>query len=175
MSTFVYVTGFTEVGASLTINGAFVEVDHTTGHFNHTLALPEPEVGYKVSRTSVLVVAMDASGNSVSQEGWVNRLEGEVEKTVEATEDTGSLVLTFALIILVLSITIVVTYRVYGSREELVAPEEGHADTTVELEPARGPPAGQTKGKPGAPKGDGKGGKGPDTGGDADLEDAEVD
>ena len=42
------------------------------GGFTHRkLELPVPQVGYKVSRTQVRVVATDPAGNVAVQEGWV--------------------------------------------------------------------------------------------------------
>ena len=158
LSTFVFVTGFTEVGATLTVNGAFVEVDPFTGRFNCTVELPLPPVGYKVSRTQVRVVATDAAGNVAVQEGWVNRLEGEIQEPVEVAEDNGSMLLVFAMIILLLAVLMAVAYRYYDQRveraERLEAEGEG-GETVVALEPEGGkqPPRGKAGGQNG-PKGE---------------------
>ncbi len=135
LGTFVYVTGFTEVGATLTVNGAFVEVDHVTGRFNCTMELPAPQVGYKVSRTQVRIVATDAAGNVATQEGWANRLEGEVGEPVEVADDNGSLLMVFAMIILLLAVLMAVAYRYYDQRVERadrLEAEGAKEDTVVE-------------------------------------------
>ena len=148
LGTSVYVTGFTEVGATLTVNGAFVEVDHATGRFNCTLELPLPQVGYKVSRTQVRVVATDAAGNVAVQEGWVNRLEGQMAEPVEVAEDSGSMLLVFAMIILLLAVVMAVVYRYYDQRverTERLEVESKQGETVVEVGPAgdKRPPKGE--------------------------------
>ena len=119
LGTFVYVTGFTETGTSLTINGIFVEVDPANGHFNYTMDLPMPQEGSKVSRTLIHVVSADEAGNTAAQEEWVNRLEGERTQEGDGDEENTVTVLVFALLILALSIVIAVGYMRYRSQAEL--------------------------------------------------------
>ncbi len=119
LGTFVYVTGFTETGTSLTINGIFVEVDPANGHFNYTMDLPMPQEGSKVSRTLIHVVSADEAGNTAVHEEWVNRLEGERTQEGDGDEENTVTVLVFALLILALSIVIAIGYMRYRSQAEL--------------------------------------------------------
>ena len=76
LSDFVYVSGFTEIGAALTINGVSVHVDEETGYFNYSLSLPAPPPGQKISTTDIVATSVDAAGNSVTKTERVNRIEG---------------------------------------------------------------------------------------------------
>jgi hypothetical protein len=135
LGTFVYVTGITETGTSLTINGIFVDVDPVNGHFNYTMDLPMPQEGWEVSRTLIRVASADEAGNTAVQEEWVNRLEGERTQEDDGDEENTVTVLVFALLILGLSIVIAVGYMRYRSQAELYEDIEspGH-DASAPLE-----------------------------------------
>lgn len=133
IGSFVYVTGFTETGTSLTINGMFVEVDPANGHFNYTMDLPVPEEGFKVSRTQIEVVSADDAGNTAVHEEWVNRLEdGGVQEDVGDEENTTT-VLVFALLILALSIMIALVYMRYRTQAELYECLESQRDEEEDI------------------------------------------
>jgi hypothetical protein len=143
LGTFVYVTGYSEVGASVTINGAFVQVDPVTGKFNYTMFLPAPQVGYMVSRTLIHVVSTDAAGNTAAQDSWVNRVEEQKVQEKKIGDNNGWVVFALALIILGLALVLAVWYVNYGPmaededvrEDDMVEPE---AETHTSKGPAEG-------------------------------------
>jgi len=130
MGNFVYVTGYTEVGTSLTVNGVFVQVDPVNGQFRYTLYLPLPEPGYKVSRTLIHVVSTDPAGNVAVHDEWVNRLQGEAVEE-ETTSDNTTMVLVFALIILVLSAVVVLLYQRYRESSDVLEGDDEHGSGAI--------------------------------------------
>jgi hypothetical protein len=135
--TFVYVTGFTEIGAKLLVNGVMVEVDEMTGHFNYSLELLPPVGTNKIHSTLVRVTSTDAAGNMAIEEETVNRIEGVDVDKEEKIKNSEWMVLLFSLIILALAIVGTVAHQRYTTGEELTleTPDEDMAaDEEIDIE-----------------------------------------
>jgi hypothetical protein len=146
LSDFVYVTGFTEIGVALTINGVSVEVDSKDGYFNYSLELPPPPSGLKISTTIVRVVSTDEAGNTNIQELPVNRLEGVDVKKEEEISSAEWLVLALALVIFGLTFAGVIGYQRIQTQDELIESMEAREAAIVAGPPASKPPARPTRG-----------------------------
>jgi hypothetical protein len=162
LSDFVYVSGFTEIGAALSVNGVSVQVDRETGSFNYSLDLAAPTGGLKIATTTVRVVATDAAGNAAIREQDVNRLEG-TKTTKKAGANTAQwMVLMLALVIFGLSFVGAISYQRIQSQEEMIEALEARppaAVVTPEGTVASPPPArpvrgGRARQRPEAPKRD---------------------
>jgi hypothetical protein len=116
---FVYVTGFTEIGTTPTVNDVLVRVDPETGYFNYTLELPAPAQGSKISTTSIVVMSTDEAGNVATKTLEVNRL-----RDVAADEDKATsaewLVLLLALIIFGMAFIGALAYQRFQTQEEVI-------------------------------------------------------
>jgi hypothetical protein len=161
---YVYVTGFTEIGTTPTVNDVFVEVDPETGYFNYTLELPAPTGGAKISTVPIVVMSSDDAGNVAMETLEVNRL-----KTVKEDEGvaTGAewLVLLLALIIFGMAFIGALAYQRFQTQEEVIVSLEGQqaevpSDGTGKPSP-RAPPQGRRGSEPSGDQGGlGGGGRG---------------
>lgn len=160
LSDFVYVAGFTEIGAALTIDGVSVEVDAETGSFNYSMTLPEPTGDLRIATKTIRVVSTDPAGNVATHEQAVNRIT-TVEKTEEGAGTAQWLVLVLALVIFGLSFAGAMGYQRMQAQEELIE-ELGSKPTpvvtpegkVVSSPPARPVRGGRARAKPPAEKGD---------------------
>ncbi len=147
LSDFIYVSGFTEIGAALTINGVAVEVDTETGSFNYSLDLPAPSGGLRIATTTVHVESVDAAGNMAMHEQDVNRIK-EVETEEKGVDTAQWLVLLLALVIFGLSFAGAMSYQRIQAQEEVIealetrpqmaVTAEGKAVSSPPSRPARG-------------------------------------
>jgi hypothetical protein len=149
LSDFVYVSGFTEIGVALTIDGVSVDVDSETGYFNYTLTLPEPLPGLKIYTKDIVVVSTDAAGNSVTNIEKVNRIEGAAITTEDETTTAEWLILFLAIVIFGMALAGAYGYNRIQAQQELIeaydaapAParvtSEGKVITPPPARPARG-------------------------------------
>jgi hypothetical protein len=97
----VYIDGFTEPGASVTVDGAEVDVDET-GYFNVSVLLDNVPEGEELVHRAVMVEATDAADNSNSETIDVYRLAvEEEEKDFFSYENPQYWVLLLSILILV--------------------------------------------------------------------------
>jgi hypothetical protein len=161
LSDFVYVSGFTEVGAALSVNGVSVQVDRETGSFNYSLDLAAPTGGLRIATTTVSVVATDAAGNAAIREQDVNRLVETGPAKKAGANAAQWMVLMLALVIFGLSFVGAISYQRMQSQEEYIEALEARPQSVVIVEgkavtppPARPVRGGRARHKPEAPKGD---------------------
>jgi len=163
LSDFVYVSGFTEVGAALSVNGVSVQVDRETGSFNYSLDLAAPTGGLRIATTTVRVVATDAAGNAAIREQDVNRLVETGPAKKAGANAAQWMVLMLALVIFGLSFVGAISYQRMQSQEEMIEALEARppaATVTPEGKALSPPPARPVRGgrarqkAPEAPKGD---------------------
>jgi hypothetical protein len=126
----VYITGYTEVGTTPSVNGVQFKVDDETGFFNYTLRLPEPSGGGESALVIIRVVSMDAAGNTVLRELRVYRLadEGTGMGPFEAGE---WMVLAASLAVLIVALRASVSIRRGLSRNS--SPEDDGTLTEVRI------------------------------------------
>jgi hypothetical protein len=159
LSDFVYVSGFTEIGAALTINGVSVDVDGETGYFNYSLSLPAPPPGQKISTTDIVATSVDPAGNSVTMTEKVNRIEGVTTTDVDETSTAEWLILFLAIVIFGMALAGAYGYNRLQSQEEMIeAYESAPPPATVTADgkvvtppPARPARGGRARQKPPAP------------------------
>jgi hypothetical protein len=130
LSDFIYVSGFTEIGAALTINGVAVEVDTETGSFNYSLDLPAPAGGLRIATTTVLVESVDAAGNMAQYDQDVNRIKA-VATGEKGTDTAQWLVLLLALVIFGLSFAGAMSYQRIQAQEEVIEALEARPQMAV--------------------------------------------
>jgi hypothetical protein len=115
----VYIEGDTEPGATVTVEGAEIDVG-PDGHFNVSVSLADIVAGQEVSHTPVQVVARDAAGNEVVKTLDVYRLkEAEAEKGLAKYEAAQWWALVLSVIVLVLAILTVWLLLRYSERQRL--------------------------------------------------------
>ena len=160
LSDFVYVAGFTEIGAALTIDGVSVEVDPETGSFNYSMTLPEPVGDLRIATKMIHVVSTDPAGNVATYDKAVNRIN-VVEKTKEGAGTAQWLVLVLALVIFGLCFAGAIGYQRMQAQEELIEELEARPTVAVTTEgkvvsppPARPARGGRARAKAPAEKGD---------------------
>jgi hypothetical protein len=149
LSDFVYVSGFTEVGAALSVNGVSVQVDRETGSFNYSLDLAAPTGGLRIATTTVRVVATDAAGNAAIREQDVNRLVETGPAKKAGANAAQWMVLMLALVIFGLSFVGAISYQRMQSQEEMIEALEARppaATVTPEGKALSPPPARPVRG-----------------------------
>ncbi len=117
---FVYVSGFTEIGAALTIDGVSVDVDSETGYFNYTLSLPKPLPGLKIFTKEIVVTSRDAAGNSVTITEKANRIQGAATKEEDKTTTAEWLILFLAIVIFGMAVAGAYGYNRIQSQHEMI-------------------------------------------------------
>jgi len=154
LSDFVFVAGFTEIGAALTIDGVSVEVDPETGSFNYSMTLPAPAGSLRIATKTIHVVSTDAAGNVATYDKAVNRIN-IVEKTKEGAGTAQWLVLVLALVIFGLCFAGAIGYQRMQAQEELIeeleakpAPVVAAGAKAVSPPPARPARGGRARAKP---------------------------
>jgi hypothetical protein len=121
MGDFVYVSGFTEIGVALTIDGVSVDVDDETGYFNYTQTIPEPLPGLKIFTKEIIVTSTDAAGNSVTVVEKANRIKGGVTTTTEDETSTAEwLILFLAVVIFGMALAGAYGYNRIQSQQEMI-------------------------------------------------------
>jgi len=155
LSDFVYVSGFTEIGVALTIDGVSVDVDGETGYFNYTQTIPTPLPGLKIFTKDIMVTSTDAAGNSVTISEKVNRLEGAAIETVDETSTAEWLILFLAVIIFGMALAGAYGYNRIQSQQEMIEAYEtapSPARVTAEGKVIAPPPARPARGGRPRPK-----------------------
>jgi hypothetical protein len=160
LSDFVYVSGFTEIGAVLSVNGISVDVDSVTGYFNYSLDLPTPAPGLKISTTDITVTSTDEAGNTVSVMKTVNRLEGVETEKEEKTTTAEWMILILAVVIFGLAFAGAIGYQRIQAQEELIEAYETQPPppmvtpegTVVAPPPSRPARGGRARQKPRTPE-----------------------
>ncbi len=100
----VYVEGDTEPGATVTVDGAEIDID-PSGHFNVSVQLPEILASDELVHATILVRATDAAGNSREQTIDIYRLKAEEKETGVAKYDSAQWwALVLSIIVLVLAL-----------------------------------------------------------------------
>jgi hypothetical protein len=127
----VYVTGFTEIGTSLNVNGVSVKVDPETGYFNYTLALPKPISTNKVSKTAIVVTASDEAGNTATEVRDVNRLDADSGVDKDSISSSEWLVLILAIVIFGLAASGAISYQRFQVRDEIIESLESRPEARV--------------------------------------------
>jgi hypothetical protein len=120
LSDFVYVSGFTEIGVALTIDGVHVDVDGETGYFNYTLTIPKPLPGLSIYTKEIVVTSTDGAGNSVTMIEKANRLEGGAVTVEEETTTAEYLILFLAVIIFGMALAGAYGYNRIQSQQEMI-------------------------------------------------------
>ena len=162
LSDFVYVSGFTEIGVELTIDGVSVDVDGETGEFNYTLTIPKPLPDLSIFTKEIVVTSTDAAGNSVTIVEKANRLKGSAIAVEEETSTAEWLILFLAVVIFGMALAGAYGYNRIQSQQEMIeayesAPSpaqitpEGKVITPPPARPARG---GRARPRPATPKGE---------------------
>ena len=130
----IQVTGFAEIGSTVSVNGIAVDLDSTTGRFSITLELPAPS-GADASTTLVSVIAIDAAGNTNQRTETVERnvMEEESEDT-----DLGFYVLIMSLLVALTAIIYLLYFRALISQvdveqDEGLSPELSSEDQEEEV------------------------------------------
>ena len=139
---FAYVTGFTEIGATVMANGVYMEVDPDSGYFNQTVEIPAPLPGKKIYALSIEVTSADEAGNVASQTLIVNRIEGAEGEDVSTVSIAEWLVLFLAIVILAIALVGAYGYQRMKTQEEVIEAYESQPTTVVvtEAEQATMPP-----------------------------------
>jgi len=120
LSDFVYVSGFTEIGVALTIDGVSVDVDGETGYFNYTLDIPKPLPGLKIYTKEIVVTSTDAAGNTVTVTEMANRIEGAADTKEDQTTTAEWLILFLAVIIFGMALAGAYGYNRIQSQQEMI-------------------------------------------------------
>lgn len=139
---FAYVTGFTEIGATVMANGVYMEVDPDSGYFNQTVEIPAPLPGKKIYALAIEVTSADEAGNVAAQTVVVNRIEGVEEETVSEISTAEWLVLFLAIVILGIALFGAVGYQRITVQDEVIEAYESTPTTVVVsgAEPVAMPP-----------------------------------
>jgi hypothetical protein len=114
------VTGFTEIGAALTVDGVSVDVDDQTGEFNYTLTIPKPLPGLKIFTKDIVVTSTDAAGNAVTVVEKANRIEGATTEEVDETSTAEWLILFLAIVIFGMALAGAYGYNRIQSQQEMI-------------------------------------------------------
>jgi flagellar biosynthesis/type III secretory pathway M-ring protein FliF/YscJ len=100
----VYIEGDTEPGATVTVDGAEIDVG-ADGHFNVSVSLADILAGQKLSHSEITVVAKDTAGNEKKQVIDVYRLKAvEKKKGFAKYESAQWWALVLSIVILVMAI-----------------------------------------------------------------------
>ncbi|MCK5253077.1 MAG: hypothetical protein KAQ96_09000, partial [Thermoplasmata archaeon] len=162
LSDFVYVSGFTEIGVALTIDGVSVDVDGETGEFNYTLTIPKPLPDLSIFTKEIDVTSTDAAGNSVTIVEKANRLEGGVIAKEDETSTAEWLILFLAVVIFGMALAGAYGYNRIQSQQEMIEAYESApspAQVTPEGKVIAPPPArpvrgGRARPRPPTPEGE---------------------
>ena len=155
LSDFVYVSGFTEIGVALTIDGVSVDVDGETGEFNYTLTIPKPLPDLSIFTKEIDVSSTDAAGNSVTVVEKANRLEGGAVAVEEETSTAEWLILFLAVVIFGMALAGAYGYNRIQSQQEMIEAYESApspAQYTPEGKVVAPPPARPVRGGRARPK-----------------------
>ena len=139
---YAYVTGYTEIGATVMANGVYMDVDPDSGYFNQTVEIPAPLPGKKVYALAITVTSTDEAGNVASNELVVNRVEGVDEESTSDVSTAEWLVLFLAIVILGIALFGAVAYQRMTTQEEVIEAYQTQPPTMVvtESEAASMPP-----------------------------------
>jgi hypothetical protein len=160
----VYVSGFTEIGVALTIDGVSVDVDGETGYFNYTQTIPKPLPGLKIFTKEIVVTATDAAGNSVTVVEKANRIEGVDTKVEDETTTAEWLILFLAVVIFGMALAGAYGYNRIQSQQEMIeayesAPPPARVTANGKViapPPARPVRGGRARPKPPTPEDEGE-------------------
>jgi hypothetical protein len=152
---FVYVSGFTEIGVALTIDGVSVDVDSETGSYNYTQTIPKPLPGFKIFTKEIVVTSTDAAGNAVTLVEKVNRIEGATTTVEDETTTAEWLILFLAVVIFGMALAGAYGYNRIQSQQEMIEAYESApppARVTADGKVVAPPPARPVRGGRARPK-----------------------
>ena len=124
----IQVTGFAEIGSTVSVNGVAVDLDSTTGRFSITLKLPSPG-GADASTTIVRVIAIDAAGNTDQRTETVERKVLDEGSEVSAW---GLAVLIVSLLVAVVAIFYLLRFRSITSQDDVTQDDGPSSDPSSE-------------------------------------------
>ena len=131
----VYIEGDTEPGATVTVDGAEIDVG-ADGHFNVSIALADIQAGQELSHSAITVVAKDAAGNEKEQVIDVYRLK-EVEKKKGFAKYEGAQWWALLLSIVILVMAIITAWLLLRASEKNRLREEEEAAAAMTAEGGR--------------------------------------
>ena len=149
----VRVTGFTEVGASLMVNGVSVQVDTATGSFDYVLELPAPAGGLRITTTVVSVVATDAAGNAQAFEQKVNRVSTPAKGGEGGIGTAEWALLALAMVVFAMSFAGAIVYSRLADQEAVIEELEADHSRSGGAPPGRPARGGTGRRRPGRPQG----------------------
>jgi hypothetical protein len=131
----VYIEGDTEPGATVTVDGAEIDVG-ADGHFNVSVSLADVLAGQELSHSEITVVAKDAAGNAKKQVIDVYRLKA-VEKKKGFAKYEGAQWWALVLSIVILVMAIITAWLLLRASEKNRIREEEEAAAASAAEGGR--------------------------------------